>query len=74
MRQEGVRMASGRHQDNLASSWRQDDVKRRGTRINSSSSVFCSRWKLLRTSSRTSLGSLVTVPFCRRTDLMTGWI
>ena len=33
MRQEGVRMASGRRQDNLASGWRQDDVKRRGARI-----------------------------------------
>ena len=27
MRQEGVRVASGRRQDNLASGWRQDDVK-----------------------------------------------
>ena len=34
MRQEGVRVASGRRQDNLASGWRQDDVKRRGARIN----------------------------------------
>ena len=33
MRQEGVRVASGRRQDNLASGWRQDDVKRRGARI-----------------------------------------
>ena len=30
MRQEGVRVASGRRQDNLASCWRQDDVKQRG--------------------------------------------
>ena len=34
MRQEGVRVASGRCQDNLASGWRQDAVKRRGARIN----------------------------------------
>ena len=27
-------VASGRRQDNLASGWRQDDVKRRGARIN----------------------------------------
>ena len=27
MRQEGVMVRSGRHQDNLASGWRQDDVK-----------------------------------------------
>ena len=33
MRHEGVRVASGRRQDNLASGWRQDDVKRRGARI-----------------------------------------
>ena len=33
MRQEGVRVASGRRQDNLASRWRQDDVKLRGARI-----------------------------------------
>ena len=33
MRQEGVRMASGRREDTLASVWRQDDVKRRGARI-----------------------------------------
>ena len=32
MRLEGVRVASGRRQDNLASGWRQDDVKRRGAR------------------------------------------
>ena len=34
MRQEGVRVASGRRQDNLASGWRQEDVKRRGARPN----------------------------------------
>ena len=34
MRQKGVRVASGRRQENLASGWRQDDVKRRGARIN----------------------------------------
>ena len=34
MRQEGVRVASARRQDNLASGWRQDDVKPRGARIN----------------------------------------
>ena len=34
MRQEGVRVASGRHQDELASGRCQDDVKRRGARIN----------------------------------------
>ena len=34
MFQEGVRVASGRRQDNLASGCRQDDVKRRGARIN----------------------------------------
>ena len=34
MRQEGVRVASGRRQDNLASGWRQDDFKRQGARIN----------------------------------------
>ena len=33
MCQEGVRVASGRRQDNLASGWRQDDVKQRGARI-----------------------------------------
>ena len=33
MRQEGVRVASGRRQDDLASGWRQDDVKRRGARM-----------------------------------------
>ena len=33
MRQEGVRLASGRRQENLASGWRQDDVKQRGARI-----------------------------------------
>ena len=33
MRQEGVRVASGRRQDNEASGWRQDDVKRLGARI-----------------------------------------
>ena len=30
MRQEGVRAAAGRRQNNLASGWRQDDVKPRG--------------------------------------------
>ena len=35
MRQEAVRVASGRRQDNFASGWRQDDVKRRGARIKS---------------------------------------
>ena len=34
MRQEGIRVASGRRQDSSASGWRQDDVKRRGARIN----------------------------------------
>ena len=34
MFQGGVRVASGRRQDNLASGCRQDDVKRRGARIN----------------------------------------
>ena len=34
MGQEGVRVASERRQDNLASGWRQDDVKRRWARIN----------------------------------------
>ena len=38
MRQKGVRVASGRRQDDLASGWRQDDVKRRGARINCCSS------------------------------------
>ena len=33
MRQKGVRVASGRRRDNLASGWRQDDVKRRGAQI-----------------------------------------
>ena len=33
MRQEGVRVASGKRQDNLASGLRQDDVKRRRARI-----------------------------------------
>ena len=33
MHQEGVRVASGRRQDNLASGWRQDDVKQRGAPI-----------------------------------------
>ena len=33
MRQKCVRVASGRRQENLASGWRQDDVKRRGARI-----------------------------------------
>ena len=33
MHQEGVRVASGRRQDHLASGWRQDDVKRRGARM-----------------------------------------
>ena len=33
MRQEGVRVASGRRHVNVASGWRQDDVKRRGARI-----------------------------------------
>ena len=41
MRQEGVRMASGRRQDNLASGWRQDDVKRRGARINYPAISYC---------------------------------
>ena len=34
MRQEGVWVASGRHQDNSASRWRQDEVEQRGARIN----------------------------------------
>ena len=33
-RQDGVRKASGRRQEYLASGWRQDDVKRRRARIN----------------------------------------
>ena len=35
IRQKGVRVVSGRRQGNLASGWRQDDVKRRGARIKS---------------------------------------
>ena len=34
MPQVGVRVASERRQDNLASGWRQDDVERRGARVN----------------------------------------
>ena len=33
MRQEGVRVASGKRQDKIVSGWRQDDVKPHGARI-----------------------------------------
>ena len=49
-RQDGVRMASGRRQDNLASGWREDDIKRHGARVNSDVTLlnFLSMQGLLR--------------------------
>ena len=62
MRQQGVTVASRRRHDNVASGWRQVDVKRRGARIKLAMTTYPSRHcaRVQRLCAR-SLGYLVLI-------------